>query len=274
MAMFHALEIIARGPRILIKVDGMTVTDYTDARTTYKKGRIALKVDGPGIVVFKTIEIKELPPPASVDHGIAFDGNGSRVEIPSLFTDGKRPLTVEGYCRPRRFSPQGECILMMNGPGAVFLNIGGRPPYLTSGAYLGEQAWGRHIPLRELGDMSRRFHFALVWDGMEYRLYVDGRRCGTAYATNQGPGKKNGTVLGAGPDDKGNRRFQGVLDEIRISSRARYEADFTPQKRFAPDEHTIALYHCDEGQGDVLVDSSGNGHHGKIVGAKWLQSPR
>src|SRR5437868_14560991 len=41
-------------------------------------------------------------------------------------------------------------------------------------------------------------------------------------------------------------------------------------KRFEPDADTLALYHCDEGEGDVLKDSSGNGHHGKIVGAKWV----
>ena len=33
----------------------------------------------------------------------------------------------------------------------------------------------------------------------------------------------------------------------------------------------MALYHFDEGSGDVLHDSSGNGHDGKIVGAKWVK---
>ena len=53
---------------------------------------------------------------------------------------------------------------------------------------------------------------------------------------------------------------------------ARYTEDFTPTKRFENDEHTLALYHFDEGQGDFLTDSSGNGHHGKIVGAKWVRA--
>ena len=34
------------------------------------------------------------------------------------------------------------------------------------------------------------------------------------------------------------------------------------------DEQTIALYHFDEDSGDVAKDASGNGHHGKIVGAR------
>ena len=65
--------------------------------------------------------------------------------------------------------------------------------------------------------------------------------------------------------------FHGIIDEVRISNIARYTEDFTPQRRFEPDEHTMALYHFDEGSGDVLKDSSGNGHDGKIVGAKWVK---
>jgi len=43
-------------------------------------------------------------------------------------------------------------------------------------------------------------------------------------------------------------------------------------KRFEPDTNTLALYHCDEGRGDVLNDSSGHGHHGKIYRATWVKA--
>src|SRR5437764_6610313 len=59
---------------------------------------------------------------------------------------------------------------------------------------------------------------------------------------------------------------------MRISKVARYDKDFTPAKRFEPDADTLALYHFDEGSGDVLKDSSGNNHHGKIVGALWVRA--
>ncbi|MGZ0173760.1 MAG: formylglycine-generating enzyme family protein, partial [Planctomycetales bacterium] len=50
------------------------------------------------------------------------------------------------------------------------------------------------------------------------------------------------------------------------------EEPIKPTDQFTPDQDTIALYHFDEGSGDVLKDSSGNGHHGKIVGAKWVRT--
>jgi hypothetical protein len=61
----------------------------------------------------------------------------------------------------------------------------------------------------------------------------------------------------------------GFVSEMRVSKVARYTADFTPQHRFEPDPDTIALYHCDEGSGTQLIDSSSNGHHGKLTFAKW-----
>lgn len=65
--------------------------------------------------------------------------------------------------------------------------------------------------------------------------------------------------------------FQGRMTEIRFSTSVRYTTNFTPSVRFEPDVHTLALYHCDEGKGDMLMDSSGNNHHGKITGGKWVR---
>jgi len=35
--------------------------------------------------------------------------------------------------------------------------------------------------------------------------------------------------------------------------------------------HTVALWHINEGEGEVIGDSSGNNHHGTIHGARWVQ---
>jgi len=41
---------------------------------------------------------------------------------------------------------------------------------------------------------------------------------------------------------------------------------------FNNDSHTVALWHFNEGEGDTLYDSSGNGHNGEIFGAAWSEN--
>lgn len=65
--------------------------------------------------------------------------------------------------------------------------------------------------------------------------------------------------------------FEGLIDEVRISRVARYREDFVPQRRFDTDPDTLALFHCDEGRGNVLLDASGNRNHGRIVGTHWVK---
>jgi hypothetical protein len=46
-----------------------------------------------------------------------------------------------------------------------------------------------------------------------------------------------------------------------------------PQVQAKVDEHTIAVWLFDEGEGDVITDSSGNGHNGTITGSlKWVDA--
>jgi hypothetical protein len=63
--------------------------------------------------------------------------------------------------------------------------------------------------------------------------------------------------------------YSGGMDEIRISRICRYRDNFKPELRFNTDADTLVLYHCDEGMGDELKDSSGNSHHARIIKANW-----
>src|SRR5690606_25626153 len=71
----------------------------------------------------------------------------------------------------------------------------------------------------------------------------------------------------------GKLHFEGAIDEVRFSKSVRYRKDFTPPESFKSDEQTLALYQFEEGSGDVLKDTSGHGHHGKIHGALWVPGP-
>ena len=45
----------------------------------------------------------------------------------------------------------------------------------------------------------------------------------------------------------------------------------SPNKPFAVDPYTVALWHFDENMGDSAYDASGHGNSGKLYGAQWVQ---
>ena len=123
-------------------------------------------------------------------------------------------------------------------------------------------------------EKNQQVHLAVVYDGKSLSLYIDGELQGNRIPAELKKGRfARPFFIGAiqAGDEQNSSAFRLVMDQVRISKVARYTEDFTPAKRFEPDEHTLALYHFDEGSGDVLKDWSGNGHHGKIVGAKWVR---
>ncbi len=105
------------------------------------------------------------------------------------------------------------------------------------------------------GHIGEWAHVAVVVEGNEMRLYFNGRATGSLKVDEREDELPQMNFGG---------RMWGEIDEIRISSVARYHEDFTPSTRFSPDKATVALYHCDEGSGLEVKDSSGNGRHGKI----------
>ena len=94
--------------------------------------------------------------------------------------------------------------------------------------------------------------------------YVRRRVSGTQHARRQCGTSRERTHRGY--------EWAGKMYEVRISNIARYMTDHDASAPLTADGHTIALYRFDEGSGDVLNDSSGNRHHGKIVGAKWVKT--
>lgn len=194
----------------------------------------------------------------------------SSVQVPTLSLENRNVVTMEAYVTPS----QKDRFQKVLGFGKVLsLDVVGGPDIkgLRSGWYFSAPSSNVAFMLR-LGPApvvaNRRVHLAGVYDGMSLHFFVDGKlieskKRNLAKAVAEGEAS---FFIGNG--------FEGVIEEVRVSKTVRYTKDFTPQKRFAPDGDTLALYHCDVGTSDVLTDSTGNGHHGKIVGAKWVSAAR
>jgi hypothetical protein len=60
------------------------------------------------------------------------------------------------------------------------------------------------------------------------------------------------------------RYIDGVVDEFRLGTSARYTASFTPPAHFAADANALVLWLLDEGTGITVTDSSGHGFDGQL----------
>ncbi|MGE0759776.1 MAG: hypothetical protein AB7O38_22355, partial [Pirellulaceae bacterium] len=116
---------------------------------------------------------------------------------------------------------------------------------------------------------------AMVCGKDQVSLYADGKPAADSNNFPPHPADEHlgdGFTLGASLTKEGTtfRNLPGRIHAVRISKAARYMGDFAPVRRLEPDPQTIALYSFETRSGEVLPDVSGNNHHGKIVGARWI----
>ncbi len=258
---------VAKGEPVTLKVErsGNRVRVMRDGKFLVAKELPRSKAAGA-----KRTESVESSSDAAQNYALQFSRAGDRVEISSLKLKPGNSHTVEAFVTPAQDQVpkqgfahlvQGQNLtLQMTADNLCGFHVRWVP---DGGQALLVSAAAAVLP------KGRRTHVAGVQTDGEIRFYLDGKLIKTT--TNQ-RGKLNeftaSVFLGGG---SGPGWFEGLLDEVRFSNVARYDKDFTPDVRFTPDKDTLALYHFDEGTGSELKDSSGNNHHGKIVGAKWVQ---
>jgi len=124
-------------------------------------------------------------------------------------------------------------------------------------------------------------HFAGTYDGAEARIYIDGVLDATTEATGQINISEYNFYIGENSQATG-RFLHGILDEVMIYNRPLSEPEvmYLAGKRATPvDPGTSALlawWACDEGEGAVVGDVSGNGRDGTFVfgDPAWVEGVR
>jgi len=198
-------------------------------------------------------------PPPTGDYVLGLEGFGNKggaasADVPSLLLSEIGPLTIEA-----RVWALGHNEGSVLGTNDLLLRF--------SGGH-----WVVDFASQRLGaqkiEYRRWYHLAAVRTADEVRFYVDGKRIDS----KPGPDRSGpqGIPMSA-PLKIGGNNAQIRIDEIRISKTARYDQDFTPKPRFDSDADTLALYHCDDGAGDVLRDASANKHDGRITKPNWTK---
>jgi eukaryotic-like serine/threonine-protein kinase len=209
---------------------------------------------------------------------------GGYARKPSATVGGKPALKFEGlgaveFDRPLEYDPDSCTIEMYLTPAAemrdarIYLLSGNAG--IGTGVTLGVTWRLSHVMLpnghfgfetQQRFEIGRRVHLAAVCSATEHCLYVDGKRAGRIERRGQE------FALSKSPPKMG-LRYQGTIDELRVSRVPRYAAEFTPPLRHQADADTLALYLFDEGEGVMLHDTSGNERHGWLAGPQWTRLP-
>ncbi len=103
-------------------------------------------------------------------------------------------------------------------------------------------------------------HYAVVRNGSTCTMYKDGTSVGTPKDVGSNSQNSAGTPT-IGESAGGANDFQGYLDEIRLSSTARYTSNFTaPTSPFTSDSDTVLLIQS-KASNLIGADVSGQGNH-------------
>ena len=195
--------------------------------------------------------------------GLSFDGQDDVVTIPnsSSFDLGAGPATMELWLKATTLAPMtvlhkqdsggDRFTLSLDADGAVIFQMTNGGVTKTATASAAVQAGQFH-------------HIAVVVAGSVMKLYIDGSFsavsiAGTSLSVN-GPLYLSGTPAGA-------QMFEGVLDEVKISTGELYIDDFTPAPVLTTAADTMMLLHCEGINAGVTDDASGEGNAGTVNGA-------
>ncbi len=129
--------------------------------------------------------------------------------------------------------------------------------------------WSYQVGVEPVIPVGQWTHVAVSFNGTDFRVFVDGDLKGTITQDNNGYAvagtitpSNNPLHIGRRDIDPGDE-FNGYIDELRISNKARYADDFAVQSaEFGVDNYTMALYHLNEEDGSTtFYDVSGNNNN-------------
>jgi hypothetical protein len=250
--------------------DKMTIPSVEFAMEVIKEdGRIPL----PQRKVTLPVTLRSLPEDffkAGEPKVLRLDGKSAvRVEMGNKkLPDG--PFTVEAWVLPGD-KVNGDIVSKAE-QGEFALNLASNVPGIH--AFIDERytsAIAENAPL----PAGQWAHLAGVFDGKALTLYVNGKQAATTPASGKRRMNALPLYLGANPDAKSEPQqlYTGTMDEVRLSSVARYTGEFTPERTFTRDDKTVYLFHCDKKAGPFFPSDSAGSNYGTFTGKPELVAP-
>jgi len=192
-------------------------------------------------------------PVPGVNFALSFDGTNDFVSANAV--TGSGPFTVEGWLRPNASNADG--IIVASGSDAGWsLELNGGRLSLWIATTSGWQVVQHATALTG----GQWYHVAGAYANGNAQTFVNGSPSGVV---NMGSRTADTTLQLGGISNYA--YFNGALDEVRISSIARYSASFSaPTAPFGSDANTLSLWSLDEGSGQSALDESASLNHGRL----------
>lgn len=163
------------------------------------------------------------------------------------------PFTLEAWVKPDELAGYRGIIAKTESSEYALFSDEGAPTFdiHLGGRYQGAKT---NVPMRA----GQWTHLAGVYDEQSVTLFVNGKQVQKTPARGKRRRNKLPLIIGADTDPRGQatRAFSGGIDEVRLSKIARYQQNFTPQKRHEPDSDTVLLLHLDRTIGPFTLDHS------------------
>lgn len=175
--------------------------------------------------------------------GVDFESYISAPDHPCFHADIGLPFTIECWFNPA--DKEGERMILNKEDSWEFANKDGRFQAAVAPAGAG---WAWHDS-QENTETNEWNHGALVWDGKEVRMFINGKE-GNASALAGNAMAATGDTFKIGRRERGGAThsvYNGLIDEVRISKGLRYDGDYdVPKREFEDDVDTVAIYHFNE----------------------------
>ena len=186
-----------------------------------------------------------------------FDGSGDYLSLSSMDSLNLPTWTAECYWRTTTTSTTEQGIFAS--ADHYFNLLYNRNSTNTLRLYLGTGSWtitGGTDGSKSDFASNTWYHIAVVYDGTDYKVYVNGSLDLTVSSSTK-VGTNSNFYIGKGSTST--QLLNGYMDEIRISNTARYTTTFTPSTTaFTEDANTLLLIHSDTTNGSTtFTDDSG-----------------
>lgn len=179
-------------------------------------------------------------------------GEDAVVEVKSdVFDLPDGPLTLEAWVRPTGNSGYSAIIAKTERSEYSLFSDEGVPQFdiHLGGKYVSAKG-NQKLPI------DAWTHLAGVFDGQHVMLFVDGKQVADQPGSGARRTNELSLFIGADPDKSNSptRPFSGLIDEMRLSKKAEYSADFIPARRLERSEGTLLLFRMDRRIGPFAID--------------------